>query len=108
MLPHRGQRTHASARARPGTFHAHFGVESSISGGYGASVPFLPRTLATKLGMIDILETIQSVVSSDRRSPWPGPGFVVKATHDRDQIRLWFENPDGATQPAVPPCSTVQ
>lgn len=64
--------------------------------GYGAWIPFLPRTLATKLAMIDILESIQDTISGGSDGPWPGEGFTVKAGEDGNQIHLWFESPSGA------------
>lgn len=63
--------------------------------GYGAWIPFLPRRLANKLAMIDILESIQGTISGGSTGPWPGEGFTVKADEDGDQIRLWFESPSG-------------
>lgn len=57
-------------------------------GGFGAWIPFLPRTLAVKLAMIDVVETIQQVVTGAHDKPWPGQGFKVRAEHQGASVRL--------------------
>jgi hypothetical protein len=81
-------------------------LASSFSGtwspaGFGAWIPLLPRALAMKLAMIDVVETIQQAVSDADGKPWPGNGFRVHAEHQGDSVRLWFEDPNGAAIPAA-------
>jgi hypothetical protein len=70
-------------------------------GGFGAWIPFLPRSLAVKLAMIDVVETIQQVVTDAYGKPWPGEGFKVRAEQQDDSVRLWFQDANGRAVPAA-------
>lgn len=69
--------------------------------GFGAWIPFLPRKLAARLAMIDVVESVQSVVANSLDRPWPGEGFKVRAKCKGDSVRLWLEDSSGADIRAV-------
>lgn len=69
--------------------------------GFGTWLPFIPRRLAIKLAYIDVVETVQELVSDDTGDPWPGENFKVRAALEGDAVRLWFENKGGTTVPGV-------
>jgi hypothetical protein len=72
-----------------------------VAVGFGARIPFLPRKFAAKLAMIDVVETVQGAATTAQDRPWPGEDFKVRAEHQSESVRWWFENPSGAVIPAA-------
>jgi hypothetical protein len=69
--------------------------------GVGPWVPFLPKAVAMKLTMVDVVESVQSAVTAATKAPWPGRGFRVRAEQDGEVVRLWFGDEQGNIIPAA-------